>query len=55
MSLPLELGMISVWGSGFPYCGYLEPEDFLGTDYAVSENGGRIVIVGKYWQFRLLE
>ena len=21
-------------GSGFPYCGYLEPEDFFGTDYA---------------------
>ena len=23
-----------IWGSGFPYCGYLEPEDFFGTDYA---------------------
>jgi len=22
-------------GSGFPYCRYLEPEDFFGTDYAV--------------------
>ena len=20
-------------GSGFPYCGYLEPEDFFGTDF----------------------
>ena len=24
----------SVRGSGFPYCGYLEPEDFFGTDFA---------------------
>ena len=30
-------------GSGFPYCGYLEPEDFFGadfTDFAVWLFGG---------------